>query len=87
MSNKNNGWNVYLVRCADGSLYAGIAKDLSARIETHNRGKGAKYTKARMPVELVWSQSCKDRSIASKIEAHIKSLSRAQKLALIGGVL
>ncbi len=77
-------WHVYIIRCNDGTLYTGLAKDLAARINTHNQGKGAKYTKARLPVQLLWSMVCKDRSSASKQEARIKSLSRAQKLALIG---
>lgn len=78
-----NDWSVYMLRCADGSLYTGIAKDLSARLATHNAGKGAKYTRARLPVRLVWSETAEDRSMATKREMAIKKLNRSRKLALI----
>ena len=75
---------VYIVRCSDDTLYTGIAKDLQKRIEEHNSsGKGAKYTKARRPVTLVYSETAEDRSSASKREYIIKKLSRTQKLELI----
>lgn len=75
---------VYLVECKDATLYAGITTDLKRRVEEHNSDKlGARYTRARRPVTLVWSKKCKDRSTASKREAALKKLSRAQKLALI----
>lgn len=75
---------VYIVRCSDDTLYTGIAKDIKARIEEHNTSsKGAKYTRVRRPVELVYMQECKDRSDASKKEYAIKHLSRKQKLELI----
>lgn len=76
-------WSVYLVRCADGSLYAGISTDLAARIRTHNAGKGAAYTRSRRPVTLAWSESGLDESAARKREYAIKALSRNEKLGLI----
>lgn len=75
---------VYIVKCSDETLYTGIAKDLQQRIEEHNSSeKGAKYTKARRPVTLVYSETAQDRSSASKREYAIKKLSRIQKLELI----
>lgn len=76
-------WKVYIVRCADDSLYTGITTDLERRIKEHNESKGAKYTRARGPVELVYSAEFKDRSEATKEELRIKSLSREAKLSLI----
>lgn len=76
-------WTVYMLRCADDSLYTGIAKDVTARLDTHNAGKGAKYTRARLPVRLVWSESAEDRSAATKREIALKKLDRRKKLALV----
>ena len=76
---------VYIVQCSDGTFYTGIAKDVHARIATHNSGKGAKYTKTRLPVHLLWMQECKDRSEASKLEYKIKQLSRKEKEDFING--
>lgn len=78
-------WTVYMLRCADDSLYTGIAKDVTARLDTHNAGKGAKYTRARLPVRLVWSESAEDRSAATKREIALKKLDRQKKLALVKG--
>jgi len=77
---------VYIVECADSTFYTGIATDLKRRIEEHNGSdKGAKYTRARRPVSLVYSEEYPDRSSASKREYEIKKkMSRAQKLKLIG---
>lgn len=72
-----------MLRCADGSLYTGIAKDVGARVATHNSGRGAKYTKARRPVAMIWSEPAACRSTASKREYAIKQLRRVDKLALI----
>ena len=69
--------------CANGSLYTGITNDLKVRLGAHNSGKGAKYTAAFGPVELVWKKRKKDRSAASILEAAIKKLSRKEKDALI----
>ena len=68
-----------MLRCKDGSLYTGITKDLRARVDTHNAGKGAKYTRAHLPVELVYSESAHTESEAKTREAALKKLSRSQK--------
>jgi putative endonuclease len=80
-------WHVYIVRCADDSLYTGIARDLERRIAEHNAGNGtgASYTRSRRPVTLVYREAAGNRSAASKREYGIKQLSRAQKLVLIAG--
>ena len=77
---------VYIVQCADTTLYTGIAKELERRVEEHNSSvKGAKYTRARRPVKLVYSEEYADRSTASKREYEIKKkMSRKKKLQLIG---
>ncbi len=75
---------VYLLRCRDGSLYCGWTDDLERRIATHNAGKGARYTRSRKPVRLVWSEELADRSAALKREIAVKRLTRTQKLALAG---
>lgn len=72
-------WSVYLVRCADGSLYAGIAKDVAARVEKHNAGTGAKYTRSRRPVVLAYEKKMRSESAARKREARIKRLPKAEK--------
>lgn len=76
-------WSVYILRCADGTLYTGIAPDVEKRLALHNAGKGAKYTRGRRPVELVYQEQWEDRASASKREYAIKQLSRAEKLHLI----
>jgi putative endonuclease len=76
-------WQVYILKCKDGSLYTGIAINLTERIAAHNLGKGAKYTRGRLPVELVYSETAADRSTASNREAANKKLSRTAKLVLI----
>lgn len=76
---------VYILRCADGSLYTGWTNDLDRRLTAHNEGKGSKYTRARLPVERVYSESCETKQQAMSREARIKKLSRAEKLALIAG--
>ncbi|MDD2700080.1 MAG: GIY-YIG nuclease family protein [Sideroxydans sp.] len=75
-------WFCYLLHCADDTLYCGITNDLDKRIATHNAGAGAKYTRSRLPVNLVYSEVCADRSAASKREREVKALSRSAKLAL-----
>lgn len=75
-------WHVYLVRCADGSLYCGVSNDLAKRVASHNAGTGAKYTRARGPVTLVWSRRCGTKSKACQHEYRIKQLSRTEKLRL-----
>ncbi len=74
-------WFIYMVRCGDNSLYTGIAKDVGKRILEHNSDNtsGAKYTKARRPVALVYQEACESRSVACKREYEIKQLSRKEK--------
>jgi putative endonuclease len=79
-------WYCYLLRCADDTLYCGITNDLVKRLDAHNDGTGAKYTRIRTPVEMVYQEVCEDRSAASKREIVIKKLSREKKLALIAAV-
>ncbi|MCX6076490.1 MAG: GIY-YIG nuclease family protein [Campylobacterales bacterium] len=75
---------VYILKCNDDTLYTGIAKDVDKRINEHNTSeKGAKYTKARRPVQLVYKENSLDRSSASKREYEIKKLSRDKKLDLV----
>ncbi len=78
-------WQVYIVRCADGTLYTGVAMDVTRRVAEHNglRTSGARYTRARRPVKLVYQEKTANRSAACKREYRIKQLSRREKLALI----
>ena len=80
-------WFVYLLRCGDGSLYTGSTNDVSRRLAAHQRGKGAKYTRSRLPVELVYQEEAPDQSAALRREAAIKRMTRQQKLKLLGGML
>lgn len=75
-------WVVYLVRCADDTLYCGITNDLTARLAAHTAGKGAKYTRGRGPFELVAKRRCRDKGTALRIEYAVKQLDRATKLQL-----
>ena len=80
-----SNWHVYMVRCADGTLYTGVAVDPEKRLAEHNEGPaGARYTRARRPVELVYVEPAANRSAACKREWAIKRLSRSQKLRLVG---
>jgi len=75
---------VYIIECSDGSLYTGVTRDLEKRILEHNSsGLGAKYTRARRPVKLVYAKRKRNRSYAQKEEARIKNLSRKEKIKLI----
>lgn len=76
-------WNVYIVRCSDGSLYTGITTDLTRRVSEHNNKTGAKALKGKLPVKIVYSEFFPDRSSASMRESEIKQLSRKEKLELI----
>ena len=78
-----NTWKLYILRCGDGSLYTGITTNVEKRLETHRSGKGAKYTRGRSPLELVYCETCGDHSAALKRELEIKALSREEKLKLI----
>ena len=76
-------WFVYLLRCADGSLYCGASSDAARRVAEHNRGRGSMCVRGRLPAELVYTEACPDRGAALRREAAIKKLTRAEKLALI----
>lgn len=76
-------WAVYLLRCGDGSLYAGATADLPRRVRQHQAGRGARYTRSHLPVELVWWVRARDRSAALRREAALKRLTRAEKLRLL----
>ena len=79
-------WRVYIVRCADSSLYTGVSVDLSKRVHQHNNTKkAAKYTRSRRPVVLVWSSEFLERSSALKLEYYIKKLSKKKKESLVAG--
>jgi len=83
---KSKNWFVYILRCADKTLYTGITTDVDRRLIEHNAKKSiTKYTRVRQPVEMVYSESTDSRSSAGKREMLIKSLSRIQKIALIDG--
>jgi putative endonuclease len=77
------GWFVYMARCADGSLYTGITTDLARRSRQHNAGTASRYTRSRLPVTMVYTERVRDRSTALKREAHLKTLPRTRKEALI----
>jgi putative endonuclease len=82
------GYSLYILRCGDGSLYTGIALDVARRLEEHRKGiRGAKYLRGRAPIELVFEEPAGDRATAQRLEYRVKSLSRAEKEALIGGDL
>lgn len=76
-------WICYLLECADGTLYCGITNDLDKRLAAHNAGIGAKYTRSRTPVTLIYTESYADKSATLRREIAIKKLSRSQKLSLI----
>lgn len=79
-------WCVYILECADNTYYTGITTDIERRIEEHQTGKGAKYTKGRTPLKLIYSEKHADRSSASRREMEIKALSRAEKTSLFRGL-
>lgn len=76
-------WTLYILRCADDTLYTGITNDLENRITTHESGKGAKYLRGRGPFTVAYTEPHENRSAASKREREIKALARAEKLALM----
>jgi putative endonuclease len=80
-------WFVYIVRCKDGSLYTGISTDVARRVDAHNRGQGARYTRSRLPVTLVHQERRRDQSAALRREAAIKRLERREKLRLLSAKL
>lgn len=81
----DDAWFVYILKCADGSLYAGVARDLQRRLRQHNGELvgGSRYTRGRRPVELLWSDTEPDRGSAQRREASIKKLSREEKLRFL----
>ncbi|MBW2533474.1 MAG: GIY-YIG nuclease family protein [Deltaproteobacteria bacterium] len=79
-------WHVYILRCADGTLYTGITTDPERRLAEHNAGTGARYTAPRRPVEMVYVEGAEDRAAAARREHAIKRLRRGEKLALVRGV-
>jgi putative endonuclease len=83
----NSCWYLYIIQCADQTLYTGITVDLDRRLDEHNAGRGARYTRSRMPVSLVFSHPFPDRASASRAEYLIKQWPRARKLQLILGHL
>lgn len=74
-----SSWSVYILRCRDKSLYTGISTNIEKRIETHNQGKGAAYTRSRLPVLLLWQETNLSESAARKREAEIKRWTKTQK--------
>jgi putative endonuclease len=82
---RNRKYFVYIVECQDGTYYTGYTPDLKKRIEVHNSGKGAKYTRDRRPVKLVWKKEYKQFKPAFLMEKRIKKLTRLQKESLVGG--
>ncbi len=75
-------WCCYLLQCADDTLYCGITNDLDKRLAAHNAGEGAKYTRGRTPVKLLYREPCDDKSAALKREMEIKKMPRSEKLKL-----
>jgi len=76
---------VYILRCGDGTFYTGVAKDIEARLRQHESGHASRYTRAHLPVVLVWSRPCESWGEALREEHRIKQLTRAEKEALIAG--
>ena len=85
MEETGSHWWLYMLRCADGTLYTGITTDVERRLAEHNSGKGAKYTRSRRPVEVVYREPCPDQSAALRREIAVKRLSRAHKCKLMEG--
>ena len=78
-----NTWKLYILRCGDGTLYTGITTDVEKRLEAHRTGKGAKYTRGRGPLKLVYTEECGDHSAALRRELAIKALPREEKWKLL----
>ena len=76
-------WVLYILKCADSSLYTGITKDLERRFKSHSKGRGARYTRTRLPLEVVHQETCRSRTEALTRECAVKALPKAKKLALI----
>jgi putative endonuclease len=82
---RKDSWSLYIVECADGSYYTGIAKDVQKRIETHNSGKGSKYTATHAPVKLLFQEAQRDYSAALRREYQIKRLPKNRKIRFAAG--
>jgi putative endonuclease len=82
-SKQNNQWVLYILECGDQSLYTGITNRLAIRIEAHQKGIGARYTRGRLPLKVVYTEECSNRSDASKRECAVKKLSKSKKIELI----
>ena len=76
-------WVLYILECGDGTFYTGITDDLKRRLKAHSQGKGAKYTRGRGPLEVVYTEECEDHSAALKRELAVKALSREEKERMI----
>lgn len=72
-------WLLYILKCSDGTFYTGITNDLVKRVESHNSGKASRYTRARVPVSVIYKEGCRNKSSALKKELRIKALSRPEK--------
>jgi putative endonuclease len=83
MKKPKSTWHLYILECADSSLYTGITTDVARRIKQHESGEGAKYTRGRAPLKLLYTKKFKSRSAASKRELEVKKMSREEKLDLI----
>lgn len=81
-----NTWKLYILRCGDGSLYTGITTDVEKRLKMHRSGKGAKYTRGRGPLVLVYTEECVDHSAALRRELELKALTKQQKEEMIGNI-
>jgi predicted GIY-YIG superfamily endonuclease len=79
----NKAWFLYLLRCADGSLYTGITNNVTRRCQQHNAGTASRYTRSRLPVELIYQESHVSRSVALKRELAVKAMSREEKESLV----
>lgn len=75
-------WFVYILRCGDGTLYTGVTNDMSRRLGEHNAGTGARYTRSRLPVKLLYEERHRNRSSATRREAEIKKMERCEKISL-----
>jgi len=86
-ASRSKKWSSYLLECADGTYYSGVATDLEDRLREHNAGRGAKYTRGRRPVRLVWFRKCGSYAKARALEARVKGCSREKKSQLVAGSL
>lgn len=84
MKNDQVAWFLYILRCADGSLYTGITTDLERRLQKHQKGRASKYTRSRLPVKLVYQERCQGRANALIREFAVKALAKAKKEVLAG---